>query len=134
MRSLSLNSIRLVILNLLVDRFGLQVRDIQKCPFDRGQGFVRLVRVTDRDSLVSHSHHHFLGLTFDDLVNRNREANVRRITCNRECWLMLIGYPTDYQSDAEIGNTIKSFGRLMFWQRDNVLARVIIKAVMDARC
>ena len=59
------SELRLVILNLLVDRFGLQVRDLQKCPFDRGQGFVRLVRVTDRDSLVSHSHHHFQGLTFD---------------------------------------------------------------------
>ena len=44
------SELRLVILNLLVDRFGLQVCDLQKCPFDRGQGFVRLVRVTDRDS------------------------------------------------------------------------------------
>jgi hypothetical protein len=41
---------------------------------------------------------------------------------------MLIGYPPDYRSIEEIGDTIKSFGRLLFWQRDNVLARVIIKA------
>jgi hypothetical protein len=41
---------------------------------------------------------------------------------------MLIGYPPDYRSNEEIGDTIKSFGRLLFWQRDNVLARVIIKA------
>lgn len=41
---------------------------------------------------------------------------------------MLIGYPTNYRSLEEIGDTIKCFGRLMFWQRENVLARVIIKA------
>lgn len=41
---------------------------------------------------------------------------------------MLIGYPLDYRSNAEIGDNIKSFGRLLFWQRDNVLARIIIKA------
>jgi hypothetical protein len=41
---------------------------------------------------------------------------------------MLIGYPADYRSIDEIGDTIKSFGRLLFWQRDNCLARVIVKA------
>lgn len=41
---------------------------------------------------------------------------------------MLIGYPTDFLSPKEIGDTIKSFGRLVFWQRDNVLARVIVRA------
>jgi hypothetical protein len=41
---------------------------------------------------------------------------------------MLIGYPPDYRSNEEISDTIKSFGRLLFWQRDNVLARIIIKA------
>jgi hypothetical protein len=40
---------------------------------------------------------------------------------------MLIGYPADYRSNEEIADIIKSFGRLLFWQRDNVLARVIIK-------
>jgi hypothetical protein len=40
---------------------------------------------------------------------------------------MLIGYPADYRSNEEIADIIKSFGRLLFRQRDNVLARVIIK-------
>jgi hypothetical protein len=41
---------------------------------------------------------------------------------------MLIGFPSDYRSNEEIGDTIKSFGRLLYWQNDNILARVIIKA------
>jgi hypothetical protein len=60
-------------------------------------------------------------------VNHSRGDNARRVNFNRECWLMLIGYPPDYRSNEEIGDTIKSFGRLLFWQRDNIVARVIIK-------
>lgn len=119
--------LRNVILSLLVGRYGLQVKEIQKCPFGRGQAFVRLARVADRDSLVYHSLHHFQGLN-SEFVNHNRGANSRRVNFNRECWLMLIGYPTDYRNTYEIEDTIKSFGRLLFWQRDNILARIIIKA------
>ncbi|PUZ62565.1 hypothetical protein GQ55_4G367900 [Panicum hallii var. hallii] len=68
----------------------LVVRDIQRCPFGRGQAFVRHARVSDRDGLVSHSPHQFQGMSFE-FVNHNRGANARR-------------------------------------QRDNVLARIIIKA------
>lgn len=41
---------------------------------------------------------------------------------------MLLGHPEDDRSPEEIADTIKSFGRLMFWQRDNVIGRMIIKA------
>lgn len=105
--------VREALLDLLVGRYGLRVRDIQRCPFGRGQAFVRLARVSDRDGLVSHSPHQFQGMSFE-FVNHNRGANVRRVTFNRECRLMLIDYPVDYRTPEEIGDTIKSFGRLMF--------------------
>jgi hypothetical protein len=119
--------VRDVILGLLVEDYGLQVREIQKCPLGRGQAFVRLARVSDRDGLVDSSPHlhHGFSLSF---VNHNRGFNARRVNFNRECWLMLIGFPPDYRSNEQIGDTIKSFERLLFWQRDNNLARVIIKA------
>jgi hypothetical protein len=119
--------IRDVVLGLLVEDYELQVRDIQMCPFGRGQAFVRFARLSDRDGLIAHNPHHHLGFTLN-FVQHNRGDNARRVNFNRECWLMLIGYPPDYRSNEEIGDTIKSFGRLLFWQRDNVLARIIIKA------
>lgn len=118
--------IRDVTLGLLVEHYGLQVRDVQKCPFGRGQAYVRLARISNRDGLVASSPHHHRGFTLR-FVNHSRGDNARRVNFNRECWLMLIGYPPDYRSNEEIGDTIKSFGRLLFWQRDNIVARVIIK-------
>jgi hypothetical protein len=53
-----------VILGLLIEDYGLQVKDIQMCPFGRGQAYVHLVRVSDRDGLVANSPHHYHGFTF----------------------------------------------------------------------
>lgn len=44
---------------------------------------------------------------------------------------MLIGYPVDYRNVEDISDAIKPFGRLLFWQRDNVLERIIITELVD---
>nr|TKW37218.1 hypothetical protein SEVIR_1G034400v2 [Setaria viridis] len=71
------------------------------CPFGRGQAYVRLVRISDRNGLVLHSPHQHEGFNLE-FINHNRGPNARRVTFNRECWLMLIGYPLDYRSNCEI--------------------------------
>jgi hypothetical protein len=119
--------IRAAILDLVEGRYELRVTDIQRCPLGRGQAYIRLSRASDRDSLVHHSPHLFHGLSID-FVNHDRGPNARRVLFNRECWLMLIGYPVDDHSLEDIKNAIKSFGRLILWQKDNVLGRIIIKA------
>lgn len=60
-----------MILDLLVDTYGLVVKEVQRCPFRRGQAFVRLGRITDRDGLVQYGDHHLHGLTFS-FTNHNR--------------------------------------------------------------
>jgi hypothetical protein len=37
---------------------------------------------------------------------------------NRECWLMLLGFPLDYRSSEYLHATIGSFGRLILWEED----------------
>lgn len=46
---------------------------------------------------------------------------------------MLIGFPLDYWSISYIQDAIKSFGKLLVWEKDlNNLSRIIIKArVLD---
>jgi hypothetical protein len=86
------HEIRDVVLGLLVEDYGLQIRDIQMCPFGRGQAYVRFARISDRDGIVAHSPHHHHGFNVS-FVKHNRGDNARRVNFNRECWLMLIGYP-----------------------------------------
>nr|TKW03715.1 hypothetical protein SEVIR_7G059900v2 [Setaria viridis] len=119
--------VRDIILGLLEGHYELRVMDIQKSPFHRAQAFVRMNRVTDRDALVQHSPHQFQGFNID-MVQHNRGPNARRVQFNRECWLMLVEYPVDTRTMEEIKDTIRSFGRLIYWQMDSVLARVVVKA------
>nr|TKV93953.1 hypothetical protein SEVIR_9G263700v2 [Setaria viridis] len=119
--------LRNVILQFLEHDLGLEVLDIQRCPFGRGQAYVRMGRPSDRDALIAQSPHFRNGFAFS-FVQHNRAANARRVNFNRECWLMLIGFPLDSCSVREIEDAIRSFGRMILWQKDNVLARIILKA------
>jgi hypothetical protein len=49
-------TVRKAILDLLVDCYGLQVRDVQRCPFGRGHAFVQFAHVSDWDDLVCIAH------------------------------------------------------------------------------
>lgn len=48
----------------------------------------------------------------------NEALNHRTLYFNRECWLMLLGYPLDYRSSDHLQNAIGSFGRLILWEED----------------
>jgi hypothetical protein len=119
--------IRDTVLGLLEGVYHLRVADLQKCPLGRGQAYVRFRRVSDRDTLIHHSPHNFHGynLVFE---KHNRGRNVRRVLFNRECWLLLIGFPVDNRNMEDISNLIKPFGRLICWQKDDVLGRIYVKA------
>nr|TKW28573.1 hypothetical protein SEVIR_3G337300v2 [Setaria viridis] len=119
--------LRNAIFNFLVHDLGLEVRDVQRCPFGRGEAFVRMGRPSDRDALIARSPLFHNGLSFT-FVQHNRAPNARRVNFNRQCWLMLIGFPIDSRSSHEIEDSIRSFGRMILWQKDDVLARVILKA------
>nr|TKV99389.1 hypothetical protein SEVIR_8G040100v2 [Setaria viridis] len=98
--------VRNIILGLLEGQYELRVMDIQRCLFHRAQAYVQMNRVTDRDALVHHSPHQFQGLDIE-VVNHNRGPNARRVLFNRECWLVLIGYPIDTRNVEDIRDTIR---------------------------
>jgi hypothetical protein len=72
------------VLDLVEGEYGLRVVEIQRCPFGRGQAFVRPGRVSDRDTLIHHTPHEFRGLILNS-VKHNRGPNARSVLFNREC-------------------------------------------------
>lgn len=56
--------------------------------------------------------------------------NVRSVDVDIEVWLMLVWYPLDARSHSSIAKAISSFALLKCVQESNVLARVIVKAVV----
>lgn len=105
-------AIRGVVVDFLnLDR-RVQFTDIQ--PTHLGQAYVRFSNSLDRDRLI-----HIGTTVFGDVTltftEHNKGRNWRAINFNRECWLMLLGFPPDYREDEFVVNAINSFGRVINW-------------------
>lgn len=97
-------------------------------PTHLGQAYVRFRNAFDRDRLVSHDAYIFgdVSITF---VEHIKGRNWRAVNFNRECWLMLMGYPPDFREDEFVANTISTFGRVLFWVDDGRhLSRLLVRA------
>jgi hypothetical protein len=108
-------AVRDVVREYLVEHRWLGVRDIQRSHL--GQVLVQFNRVLDRDNLVLLGPQQYLDATFT--AQRHNDAwNHRALFFNRECWLMLLGFPLDYHSSEYLQAAIGSFGRLILWEED----------------
>jgi hypothetical protein len=104
----------------------VQFKDIQ--PTHLGQAFVRFKNVYDRDQLIGRGPMHFGDVTLT-FVEHRKARNWRAVNFNRECWLLLLGFPPDYREDEYVVNAINSFGRVVYWVDDEThLARLLVRA------
>jgi hypothetical protein len=104
----------------------LRIRDIQ-CTY-LGQALVWFHFVYDRDNLIALGLQQALGFTFT-IIKHNEAWNFRSLNFNRECWLLLLGFPFDYWSHEHIQNAIGTFGRLLMWEADHSnIARLLLRA------
>ena len=69
--------------------------DIQPHPFV--EAYVKLSAIYDRDNLADTSPHHVGYLTFT-VKRHNQGSNWIALLFNRECWIMLLGFPLDYMA------------------------------------
>ncbi|TVU06696.1 hypothetical protein EJB05_49921, partial [Eragrostis curvula] len=119
-------NIREVLHEFLIDYKRLAIKDIQPCHL--GQAYVRFAHPHDRDNLADSGALPYGNIEFR-FVRHNEGRNRRAVNFNRECWLMLLGFPLDYWHLHYIENAISSFGRLTGWYNDpSNLARVLVCA------
>jgi hypothetical protein len=82
-----------------------------------GQVLVQFYSVLEHHNLVLLGPQQYLDATFTAL-RHNDAWNHRALFFNRECWLMLLGFPLDYHSSEYLQAAIGSFGRLIHWEED----------------
>ncbi|CAM0905525.1 unnamed protein product [Alopecurus aequalis] len=109
------------------------IKSISKCPF--GQAFVRFDSVEDRDWFVGNGSHacYDVHLVFE---KHNEGLNSRKFNLNREVWIQIIGFPADLRCMHELANAVKSFGKLLIWDRTKstdayVLVKIGVSALSD---
>ena len=104
------HAIRNVVSDFLTYERKLVFTDIQ--PTHLGKAHVRFKNAFDRDRLIQLGAISFgnVSLTF---AEHNKGRNWRSFQFNRECWIMLLGYPPDLREDEFVVNTFSSFGRVI---------------------
>jgi hypothetical protein len=115
-----------IVHEFLEEHMNVRVWDIQSTHL--GQALIRFMHIHDRDLLINGSPHPYGEVMFI-LVQHNQGQNWRAINFNRECLLMLLGFPLDYWNSGDIQSVIASFGRIILWENDrNNLARLMVCA------
>ncbi|KAJ1277065.1 hypothetical protein BS78_05G265400 [Paspalum vaginatum] len=115
-----------VLREFLVDFRRLEVIDIQ--PTHLGQAYVRFRFQHDCENLILSSPHAF-GDVNVSFAKHNRGRNWKSVQFNRDCWLMLMGFPLDYWEQDYLDQAFSPFGHVLKWENDRSrLARLIVKA------
>ncbi|KAM0867625.1 hypothetical protein ACQ4PT_041879 [Festuca glaucescens] len=124
---------RMFLRSFLEDELGFTLNMIQHWPI--GFAYIRVSSPSDRDWLVNQSPHQFQdrGISF---VEHNKGINHRAFTYNRECWIMLLAFPSDYWADEHIRGAVKDFGALISWDKEaSTFGALIAKVrVVDLHC
>jgi hypothetical protein len=82
---------RMFLRSFIEEERGFSLQMSQRYPM--GSAYLRVTSPSDTDWLVSNSPHAFLGIS-NSFVEHNMGINHRAFTYNRECWLMLLAYPS----------------------------------------
>lgn len=123
---MSFAAVRSVLRDFLQLEKRVQFLDIQLTHL--GQALVRLTHTYTRDALVEESPHPFdnVNVTF---TKHDQGRNWRRAELNHECWLLLLGFPSDYLSERHITQAVGKFARVLLFEADErYLARVLVRA------
>ncbi|KAM0885856.1 hypothetical protein ACQ4PT_030061 [Festuca glaucescens] len=126
-------AIRMFLRSFVEDGLGFSLDMAQRCPI--GSAYIRVSSPSDRDWLVNHSPHQFQGREIS-FIEHNKGINHRAFTYNRECWIMLLAFPSDYWADEHIRGAVKDFGALISWDKEvSTFGALIAKArVVDLHC
>jgi hypothetical protein len=123
---LQFDAVHEVVQEFMEEHMDIRIRDIQ--PSHLGQALVQFNRAHDRDLLINLRPDPYGGVNFH-LERHNQGRNWHALNFNRDCWLMLLGFPLDYWNHDCIQGAIASFGRVLLWENDmQHLARLLVRA------
>lgn len=123
---ITFNGIREVLLDFLQNERRVPVTDIQ--PTHLGQAYVRFRNAYHRDQLIQMGTIPFGNVNIS-FVEHNRGRNWRSFQFNRECCIMLLGFPPDMREDEYVVNTFSSFGRVLSWDKNPAhLSKLLVRA------
>ena len=115
------------IVRILAEDFELRVTDPETHPW--AVGLLAFDSPVIIDQLIRDSPHPYDEDSTFNVIRHDEGLNLRFPVFEVEAWVMLLGFPLDYQTDYYINKAVSCFGKLTLWHRPGVRkARVLVRA------
>lgn len=103
------------VVNLLEANFPVRVESYFLSPL--GLGLVEFGSAMQRQSILDISPIAVNDNTELRVVKHDEAINLRACTYTRECWIMFLAFPLDYQNEGFVKAAVAPFGRMLFWRQ-----------------
>jgi hypothetical protein len=105
------------------------VRILSAFPSPLGLGLFQFENPIQRNSLIAASPIPF-GHGLIRVCKHDGARNLRACVYNRDCWIMFLAFPLDYQTVNFIRAAVAPFGRLIQWFEGPNKSRVLIRCLV----
>ncbi|TVU17546.1 hypothetical protein EJB05_33589, partial [Eragrostis curvula] len=117
------------VIQFLEEELNVRIRSSSFSPL--GLGLLQFQSPTQRQSMIDLSPIPFGPLHQITVVQHDRGFNLKACNYIRECTIMFLAFPLDYQSMDYIKAAVAPFGRLLFWDStDNNKSRVLVRVLV----
>jgi hypothetical protein len=72
----------------------------------------------------------FGGIATLRVVKHDEAINMRSCPYTRECWIMFLAFPLDYQREEFIDVAMAAFRRRLYWHRGPNKTRSLVKCLL----
>ncbi|TVT99435.1 hypothetical protein EJB05_55207, partial [Eragrostis curvula] len=117
------------VIAFLEDEYNARIRSSSLSPL--GLGLLQFASPTQRQSLIDLSPLPFGPHQHIRVAKHDRGLNLRTCNYTRECTIMFLAFPLDYQTMDYIKAAVAPFGRLLYWDSsDNNKSRVLVRVLV----
>jgi len=97
-----------------------------------GLGLLEFGSSVHRQSLIDISPFAFDGVSTLRVVKHDEAINLRACPYTRECWIMFLTFPLDYQREEFIDAAVAPFGRRLYWHKGPNKTRTLVHYLLIA--
>lgn len=102
------------VVNLLQDNFPVRIVSHYLSPL--GLGLVEFGTAIQRQSMLDISPIDVNENSVLHVVKHDEAINLRSCPYTRDCWIMFLAFPLDYQLEGFMHAAVAPFGRMLFWR------------------
>lgn len=118
------------VINFVQEHFPVRIMSSFLSPL--GLGLLEFGSSVQRQSMTDISPFDFDDISVLRVVKHDEAGNLRACPYTRECWIMFLAFPLDYQREEFVDATVATFGRRLHWHQGPNKSRTLVRCLVLA--